>query len=482
VRNLRFTLKSSRLILGLIILLTTFSVNLVQANDPNRVGLIVTHGDGEVITQCLEFSEQQITGYDVLERSGLDLNADVTNGMGAAICRLDNEGCTYPADECFCQCQGAPCTFWIYWYLDGGNWKFSSQGAANRQVQDGDVEAWVWGEGSPNNGGTQPPKITFDEICLPLVTDTPVPTHTSLPTATATPEPTLTSEPTGTLTPTPVSPPTIHHFQADRLAVDAGESVELHWDLSDAKAVYLRSGGNEEGIVAPGSKTVAPDQTTVYTLVAYNDGGESTAEVTITVNNTTPPTVPLTPTPPSGVTADTSLPEPIINFWMNSSTLLPGACTLLNWEVENANLVYLDGVEVDARASEQVCPQPAQIYTLRVVHLGGEQIVRIEVVVVTPTAVVDDVITSKFAITTTPVLAISATPEATLVSRNVPPALQVRPYQQNLAAETQATQGWSIWARLGIWGTLVGGWCAIGLVAIVVFAGVWWFNNRSGNA
>ena len=46
--------------------------------------------------QCISFSEPEISGLQVLERSGLDLNYDAQNAPGVAICRIDGEGCGFP--------------------------------------------------------------------------------------------------------------------------------------------------------------------------------------------------------------------------------------------------------------------------------------------------------------------------------------------------------------------------------------------------
>ena len=89
------------------ILVILFGAVAIRADGPNQVGLVVVHGDGDIVTRCIEFDEEKISGYDVLDRSGLDLNIE-PSGMGATVCRIDNEGCTFPQDPCFCQC-----THWL---------------------------------------------------------------------------------------------------------------------------------------------------------------------------------------------------------------------------------------------------------------------------------------------------------------------------------------------------------------------------------
>jgi hypothetical protein len=87
--------------------------------------------------------------------------------------------------------------------------------------------------------------------------------------------------------------PTIYSFTANRYTIAAGEAVVLNWDLANAQAAYLRYNGLEEGVAAPGSKTVTPDKDTVYTLIARNDAGETTAELTISVSGPAPTPVPV---------------------------------------------------------------------------------------------------------------------------------------------------------------------------------------------
>lgn len=93
----------------------------------------------------------------------------------------------------------------------------------------------------------------------------------------------------------PVGLPVIDRFNAERESITAGQSVLLSWDLSEATEAYLRFDGGEEGVVAPGSKTVYPQKDTVYTLVARNEAGETTATVTVRVSGATP-----TPAPVAG--------------------------------------------------------------------------------------------------------------------------------------------------------------------------------------
>lgn len=180
----------------------------LAADGPHQAGLIVMHGDGRVITRCVTFSETSINGIELLQRSGLDLIVDATNMVGSAVCRIDNEGCTFPAQSCFCQCQGMKCVYWSYWILGSDDaWRYANLGAGARSLHDGDVDVWLWG--SVTNATIDLlPALRFDQICAPP-TPTPSPTATAtLPPPTEAPPPTATNRPPPTATPEPSATPT----------------------------------------------------------------------------------------------------------------------------------------------------------------------------------------------------------------------------------------------------------------------------------
>ncbi len=119
------------------------------------------------------------------------------------------------------------------------------------------------------------------------------------PAATPTPIPTATSQPAiGVTPPVAQQKPVIYHFTADRYTISAGESVTLSWDLANAREAYLVYDGNFEGVVAPGSKVVNPAASTVYTLVARNEAGDTIVSLNITVNGAPVPDItPIIPLP-----------------------------------------------------------------------------------------------------------------------------------------------------------------------------------------
>ncbi len=252
-----------------------FSQSVRAQGGVNQVGLVVRFGDGSLTTRCVEFSEQQISGYDVLVRSGLDIVAAFDSGAGAAICAIEGEGC--PANECL-TC--ADPNYWSYWHLVEGSWVYSQVGSSGYAAHHGDVEGWSWGPGEP------PPVVFFAQICIPPATDTPPPTDTPLP-------PTATSPP-----PTPVV-----WFRLDDNPIPAGTCTNVRWDTSNAQEVYL----DGERVDAIGSREVCPTAPQEYHLRVVDTGEDETIYTLVLGVTGTPPSPTFTPCPTSDATAALTL-------------------------------------------------------------------------------------------------------------------------------------------------------------------------------
>ena len=138
-----------------------------RAEGPHQAGLLVDFGQGRVFTTCVTFSEDQLSGVEILRRSGLEIVVE-HSGIGQAVCKIGDVGCNYPASHCFCECLRTPCNYWSYWYLAEGVWVYSGMGGSDRLVTDGQVDAWVWGDGS-----RQPGEYGFDDLCVHKTEDSP---------------------------------------------------------------------------------------------------------------------------------------------------------------------------------------------------------------------------------------------------------------------------------------------------------------------
>ena len=149
---------------------------LAGAQGTNRAAVVISFGDGQTESACVEFSEAEITGYEALSRSGLAVEAEA-QGIGAAICSIGGVGC--PANDCWCHCSGGDCVYWSYWHQVEGAWQYSQAGASIYPVTDGAVEGWAWGPGSITEA-IPPPNLSFEDVCALPATDTPFPPPTHL--------------------------------------------------------------------------------------------------------------------------------------------------------------------------------------------------------------------------------------------------------------------------------------------------------------
>ena len=172
------------------------------AQTQNRAGLVVAFANGAVETRCVTFGEPSITGYELMRRSGLPFSAQVS-GLGAAMCKIGDEGCSYPAQSCFCKCENpaSGCGYWIYGQWSGAAWRYAGVGAVARTVTDGQVDGWVWDVVSADAAAVRLPPVSLAQICAPQAAPTPSAPTLSAPTLSA---PTL-SAPTRAVVTTPLS-------------------------------------------------------------------------------------------------------------------------------------------------------------------------------------------------------------------------------------------------------------------------------------
>jgi len=158
----------------------------------NRAGLVIQNGDGAVQTACVRFDEPEISGLELLERSGIPIVAQV-GAVGAAVCKIGPEGCDYPAERCFCERDGPRSIYWAFYLRDGEEWRYSAQSAGSVPVRDGDVQGWAWGLGESGVGAV-PPLIDLDTICPAPAAPSPAEAEPGA----ATPAPTAATPPLST--------------------------------------------------------------------------------------------------------------------------------------------------------------------------------------------------------------------------------------------------------------------------------------------
>lgn len=122
----------------------------------NLAGLVVDYGDGRIDTACVAFPEVQISGLELLDRSGIPYEES-----GGFVTRIGDVGC--PAADPFC---AAP-YYWSYWWWMPitGTWQFATTIAGNSVVTDGEIEGWRWEDWNLWPAPTPGLTPTLEAIC-----------------------------------------------------------------------------------------------------------------------------------------------------------------------------------------------------------------------------------------------------------------------------------------------------------------------------
>lgn len=154
-----WTGRLKRLAWGVLLLALLWRPAPAHADARQAAVLIVPGGGAAPISACIAFTEETLSGAELLRRAQVDLVTQVSL-VGEAVCKIGATGCAYPAENCFCQCLGAQCAYWSYWYREGEQWVYSGKGGSSRTVRHGDLDAWVWGDGQ-----TPPPAASWEAIC-----------------------------------------------------------------------------------------------------------------------------------------------------------------------------------------------------------------------------------------------------------------------------------------------------------------------------
>ena len=148
-----------------------------SGQDLNHADVVIAFPDGRVEKRCVLFEEEEISGVELLRRSGFSTVFSNSGGFGEGVCRIDDTGCSDPG-SCFCQCGGGDCAYWAYFGLAEDEWRFQNIGPSQRMIRDGDTDAWVWGA-----GGGPPPVAEVTAACedreattVPVANNPPAPT------------------------------------------------------------------------------------------------------------------------------------------------------------------------------------------------------------------------------------------------------------------------------------------------------------------
>lgn len=117
----------------------------------NVAGIVVNFGDGRLTYALVPFEEDDISGVELLQRSGLDLLTIEFGAMGEGVCTIEQTGCDLSACRArLCQTGNPDSPFWHYARQSSqGEWTLAPLGASSSIVEDGDVDGWFWSAEDP---------------------------------------------------------------------------------------------------------------------------------------------------------------------------------------------------------------------------------------------------------------------------------------------------------------------------------------------
>lgn len=163
-----------------------------QAAGANHVGIVVEH-DGVVKRQCVSFTSSTMLALTVLQDSGIEYATELYNGVGDAVCQIDD----VPAQ--FTSCLPFSGSYWVVFIArSGGAWANSAQGVSVATLSNGDDLGFRYDP----LGGADPPPVSPAGTCPPPPPPTPTPSPPATPTPAVTLPPVSTSHPAA---PTPTA-------------------------------------------------------------------------------------------------------------------------------------------------------------------------------------------------------------------------------------------------------------------------------------
>ena len=157
-------------------------VPVCAAAGSNHAAVVVEHGDGSVVTRCVAFDTDSISGDELLNRSGLAWSAQTFGSFGDAVCALDGEPAQYV------ECLGKDRYWAVFVARTGGAWQLASVGISTMTLHDGDAEGFRY---VPASGVPTAP-VSAAGVCLATAA-TPTATSMAPPSTTPTRRPAVTA-------------------------------------------------------------------------------------------------------------------------------------------------------------------------------------------------------------------------------------------------------------------------------------------------
>ena len=125
----------------------------VNAGAPHRAYLVVEHSGGKSVQRCVGFQGDQISGDDLMTRSGVEFQTQTFSGMGKAVCQIDNE----PAQ--FSECFPKDKPYWALYVERGdGGWQQAQTSYSQVSLKDGGALGWEY-ESSTASPPPPPPPL-----------------------------------------------------------------------------------------------------------------------------------------------------------------------------------------------------------------------------------------------------------------------------------------------------------------------------------
>jgi peptidoglycan-associated lipoprotein len=138
-------------------------------------------------------------------------------------------------------------------------------------------------------------------------------------------------------------------LRVSRNEVKPGDPVTVSWETKAAKTIEL----NGEKVEKIGAKTVTPNQTTTFEVIAKRGKKEARDSATVNVNTST-------------------APAPAITLRAEPSAIEHGQDATLRWTTQNAKIVTISGLgEVPASGERSVSPRASTTYTGTALGDGG---------------------------------------------------------------------------------------------------------------
>jgi hypothetical protein len=128
----------------------TSSAACADASAPRHAYVVVEHLSGTTVQKCVGFSTYAIDGKTLMDRSGLEYQAQ-TFSFGSAVCQVDSE----PKQFSQCFPQGQP--YWALFVESGGQWTTAPSGYTDVVVHDKEAIGWHYVQAADPSPAPPPP-------------------------------------------------------------------------------------------------------------------------------------------------------------------------------------------------------------------------------------------------------------------------------------------------------------------------------------